>query len=86
METDGNRSSLWSTESTPHSLGKPIEWKRDLIVSAKSYMKLTPHSLGKPIEWKPIYGAIDKNEGYTPHSLGKPIEWKRHDRFRLLSV
>ena len=52
----------------PHSLGKPIEWKR------KAYTLLcadyfSPHSLGKPIEWKlaPFESQFQ--------SLGVPTRW-----------
>ena len=37
---------------TPHSVGKPIEWKRIRLFLRQKALT-SPHSLGKPIEWKP---------------------------------
>ena len=61
---------------SPHSLGKPIEWKlcrkTDIVCRVSS-----PHSLGKPIEWKLAAACRGlASAAPCPHSLGKPIEWK----------
>jgi hypothetical protein len=38
--------------STPHSLGKLIEWKPGGFRSGNNCSRFAPHSLGKLIEWK----------------------------------
>ena len=38
--------------STPHSLGKLIEWKQERQDETTEALYFPPHSLGKLIEWK----------------------------------
>ena len=65
-----------SASLSPHSLGKPIEWKPKIDPAVPVRISLSPHSLGKPIEWKLCARARYFLALSTPHSLGKPIEWK----------
>ena len=66
METRNSSSNRpTNASSTPHSLGKLIEWK--LVVDEFSnFSTLTPHSLGKLIEWKPEY------LNWHPYAFGFP--------------
>ncbi len=83
METPplANTAEVVPRNGSPHSLGKPIEWKhttRLLRVAPVVTLGSSPHSLGKPIEWKladfsALFNCLSLP---PPHSLGKPIEWK----------
>ncbi len=80
METSAYANThLFPPALSPHSLRKPIEWKRGIAVPTSAPTS-GPHSLRKPIEWKlrPIAGSRSCHRG-SPHSLRKPIEWKQVD-------
>ncbi len=87
-QLNGNREILLKTKpfnSTPHSLGKPIEWKQG-AGKGKDKAYVPPHSLGKPIEWKLLgvyLGLLFCT--WPPHSLGKPIEWKLRRFMKTMS-
>ncbi len=57
METDETYTLRPIAASSPHSLGKLIEWKL-FTKASMAISKLAPHSLGKLIEWKRKCGHL----------------------------
>ena len=76
METEDYGLSSWLSQSSPHSLGKLIEWKHQGIYYYRNFTVPCPHSLGKLIEWKLHHVVKLLSLSSGPHSLGKLIEWK----------
>ncbi len=75
MET---RASPYSSGAplTPHSLGKPIEWKPALLSCELDQALGLPTRWGNQLNGNLLGPSRHPKDHFSPHSLGKPIEWK----------
>ena len=71
--------------SSPHSLGKLLEWKLGTVLSLPKGKIFRPHSLGKLLEWKPMIrlgeGGDQKKSPLAGETIGMETQEPEYSHF-----
>ncbi len=82
METGALQQRNQNYLERPHSLGKSVEWKREIAKSQAFAGIDVPTRWGNQLNGNNSASAWIRSRSCSPHSLGKSVEWKRNSERR----